>query len=360
MHSSVCSVSSFTATMDKSQNRKAYKPKKRRNMEAQRKKGQEVRDAVDFGCQVESTVQEDKLTELRKANALLRDQLTDSQFKEHLSDCRLAAARESIATLKAQLEETRRDLADSENKVAGLSLKMDMAKQALKRRSACRSTQVDREQQTDQPDQTEDRQGADAAVPEPQLQRQQDLGEEAAENQKEKEVLLCEIQQLKEKLGAEEALRVKNETVALELKGELHKKNSAVEEAELKVGQLEKDLLKMKEEAREETEKAKASYIVQLEHLKKVNAEVTAAREKVEEQLQVHLKQWQEERASLQRATEGLQQTLTQKQQQWSERESDLGSRMDDIESKMKEMLDKKLKKKRFWLARFFTCSGPK
>ena len=82
---------------------------------------------MDFGCRVESMVQDDRVTELMKENELLRNQLLDSQFKENLSDCRLAAARRTIAALEAQLEEKRRDPVDSENKVASLNIKMDMA-----------------------------------------------------------------------------------------------------------------------------------------------------------------------------------------------------------------------------------------
>lgn len=58
----------------------------------------------------------------------------------------------------------------------------------------------DQEQQTDRP---KDTAASQAAVPEPQLQlkhNQPDLNEEAAKNQKDKGVLLCEIQQHMEKL----------------------------------------------------------------------------------------------------------------------------------------------------------------
>lgn len=55
----------------------------------------------------------------------------DSQLKQHLSDCRLVAAKKTITAFKTQLEKAHCDLVNSEKKAASLHLKLDVAKQKL-------------------------------------------------------------------------------------------------------------------------------------------------------------------------------------------------------------------------------------
>lgn len=77
------------------------------------------------------------------------------------------------------------------------------------------------------------------------------------------------------------------------------------------------------------------------------------ALKKAEERLQISLEQWQDERAALQRAIDRLQ--LTEKEKwEGSERESNMAARMDGLESRVTEMLEKKSKKKKCWLTRHF------
>ena len=74
---------------------------------------------------------------------------------------------------------------------------------------------------------------------------------------------------------------------------------------------------------------------------------VTAVQRTTEEQLQSHLMQWEDERTTLENSCEKLQLTLMERKHEWSVKECKMGSRTDELESTMIEMLKKKSKKHR-------------
>lgn len=229
-------------------------------------------------------VQEEQVTLMKKAIKLVPcnndDKCSSQQNKEA----------EQLEKVNLQLQKLNKDLMQQ-----ALSLKPSGTERKKNKHQWYR-THRDQEQQTEP---------LESAVSELQPQNdKQDLKEDAATNQNEKDLLLLEIQQLKDKLHAEEALRVTKETMALELEAELSRRDSAQKEAE--------------------------------------------------ERLQMHVKQWQDERAALQNTIERLQETLREKQQDWTLREKHMVSRLDDLETKMTEVLEKKSKKKKSWLARHF------
>lgn len=168
----------------------------------------------------DSTVQEDKLTEaLKEENAVLKEQLLDAQFKQHLAECRLAAAKQTIAALQGQLKEARSVLV---NKMAELDQKMNVTKQKLGQVNASNSaasvnhqgkywwirTHKGQAQQTDN-----------------QVEKHWEKDLEAAKYQEETEGLHRKIQQLKNQLSNEEALWKISKSAALEMQNELHNKN---------------------------------------------------------------------------------------------------------------------------------------
>ncbi len=92
-------------------------------MEAQQNKKLEATTSnrKDFACQVVPFIQVTDLEKLMRENAFLKRQLRDAHAKQCESDNGIAAAERAIASLRHQL-------LNSENKVASLKLKMDMAK----------------------------------------------------------------------------------------------------------------------------------------------------------------------------------------------------------------------------------------
>ncbi|XP_050922019.1 M protein, serotype 49 [Lates calcarifer] len=301
----------------------------------------------------DSTVQEDKTSAaLREENTLLKEKLLDAQFKQNLAECRLAAAKNTIAALQGQLKEARGALV---SKIANVDQKMNDMKQRLGQviasKSAANKNRQDKYQwirtHRDQEQQTDD-----------QLKKQQEKDLDAAKYQEETEDLRQKIQELKDKLSNEEALRKVSEAAALEMKNKLQGKIEAAKEATLKVGELQQEVQKIRQEAQEELSHVKTSYITQLEELKRVNADIAAAQKTTEEQLASYKTQWQQERASLKEALQLFQESQEEKQEEWSRTEAEMTCRMKYLESLMKEMLEKKARRRRGWFARHFMCSG--
>ncbi|XP_071319564.1 tropomyosin-like [Trachinotus anak] len=98
-------------------------PSKRTGMDVQPKKqlGATMRNTTDLSQSQVVSMQEDTVRELMSQNALLKQHLLDSQFKQHMSDCRLIAAKQTITDLKNQLEEACRELVSSGSKVPSLN-----------------------------------------------------------------------------------------------------------------------------------------------------------------------------------------------------------------------------------------------
>ncbi|KAF3688439.1 hypothetical protein EXN66_Car004111 [Channa argus] len=230
------------------------------------------------------------------------------------------------------LEEAQSKVGQQEQLLLKLKEKAREELQNVESKAQVLKTHEDQEQQVDQLDKTTERR----------VERgQQNFCEEAGKNQKEKEALL------KDKLAAEEA---NNKRKIQDLEAELFKKTNDVKQAEIKVYLLQKKLLTIKDEANAQR--------FQVEHLKKVNVGITASKKKAEEQLKVYFTQWEEEKTSLVTAVEGLNQLLNRKQHEWSEQEREMVLRLDDMEKRVAEKLERKSKNRRSWMARHFQRQG--